>query len=129
MKREAKSYGAFAHEDIAAGLKERISSGPRLKRIIGLVSCFKKKLHECIRRNRSAKELDHTKEHSVPLDLERIKMAKKEIIRSVQRRHFGEEFISLGKEKCLKSCRCIVKLNLFTDDDTILRVGGRTQIC
>ena len=102
MKREAKSYGAFVHEDIVAGLEERISSGPILKRIIGLVFWFKKKLRECIRGNRSAKELDGTKEHSVPLDLERIKMAKKEIIRSVQRRHFGEEFISLGKRKMFK---------------------------
>ena len=46
----------------------------------------------CIRGNRSSKNFDHTKQHfSVPSDLEGIKMVEKEIIRSVQRRHFGEE--------------------------------------
>ena len=53
----------------------------------------------------------------MPLDLEGIKMAEKEIIRSVQRRHFGEELISLGKGKCLKSCSSIVKLDPFIDDE------------
>ena len=127
LRREAKSYAAFLHEDIVAGLEERISSWPRLKRIIGLVLCFKKKLLDCIRGNRSAKELDHTKQHSVPLDLQGIKMAKKEIIRSVQRRHFEEVSISQGKGKCLKSCSSIVKLDPFIDDERILRDGGRIQ--
>ena len=54
-------------------------------------------------------------------------MAEKEIIRSVQRRHFGEELISLGKGKCLKSCSSIVKLDPFIDDEGILRVGGRIK--
>ena len=63
----------------------------------------------------------------MPLDLEGIKMAEKEIIRSVQRRHFGEELISLGKGKCLKSCSSIVKLDPFIDDEGILRVEGRIK--
>ena len=126
LRREAKSYAAFVHEDIIGGLEETISSWPRLKRIIGQVLCFKKKLLDCIRENRSAKELDHTKQHcSTTLDLEEIKMAEKKIIRSVQRRHFGEELISLGK--CLKSCSSIVKLDPFIDNEGILRVGGRIQ--
>ena len=58
--------------------------------------CFKKKVLDCIRGN--TKELEHTRQNSVPLDLEGIKMAEKEIIRSVQRRHFGEKLISLEKE-------------------------------
>ena len=81
LRSEAKSYAAFVHEDIVASLEERISCWPRLKRIIGLVLCFKKKLLDCIRGNRSHKELDHTKQHcSVQLDLEGIKMVEKEII-------------------------------------------------
>ena len=44
------------------------------------------------------KKSSHTKQYSVLLDSETIKMAEKEIIRSVQRRQFGEELISLGKE-------------------------------
>ena len=127
LRRENKSYAAFVHEDIAAGLEERISSWPRLKRIVALVLCFKKKVIDWIRRNSSIKELDHTRQHSMLLDLERIKMTEKEIIRSVQRRHFGEELISLGKGKCLKSCSSIVKLDPFIDDEGILRVGGRIK--
>ena len=127
-RREARSYAAFVYEDIVAGLEERISSWPRLKRIIGPMLCFKKKLLDCIRENRSTKELDHTKQHcSVLLDLEGIKMAEKEIIRSVQGRQFGEELLSLGKGRCLKSCSSIVKLDQFIDDEGILRVGGRIQ--
>ena len=116
LRREAKSYSEFVHEDILGGLEERTSSCLRLKRIIGLILCFKKKLLDCIRGNRSAKELDHTKQHcSAPLDLEGIKMAE-EIIRSVQRRYFGGELISLGKERCWKSGSSIVKLDPFIDD-------------
>ena len=54
-------------------------------------------------------------------------MTVKEIIRSVQRRHFGEELISLGKGKSLKLCRNIVKLDPFIDDEGILRVGRRIK--
>ena len=125
LRRETKSYAAFVHEDIVVGLEERISSWPRLKRIIALVSSFKKKVCNCIRRN--TKELDHTRQYSVPLELEGIKMAEKEIIRSVQTRRFGEELISLGKAKYLKSCSSIVKLDPFIDDEGILRVGGRIK--
>ena len=82
-----------------------------------LVLCFKKKLLDCIRGKMSAKELDHTKQYSVPLDLEGINMVDMEIIRSVQRRHFGHDLISLGKGKCLKSCSSIVKLDPFIDDE------------
>ena len=60
---------------------------------------FKKKVLDCIRGNSSTKELDHTRQHSMPLDWEGIKMGEKEIIRSVQGRHCGEEFISSGKGK------------------------------
>ena len=54
-------------------------------------------------------------------------MAEKEIIRSIQRRHFGEELISLGKGKLLNSCSSIAKLDPFIDDEGILRVGGRIK--
>ena len=54
-------------------------------------------------------------------------MAEKEIIRSVQRRHFGEELISLAKGQCFKSCSSMVKLDSFIDGEGILRVGGRIQ--
>ena len=54
-------------------------------------------------------------------------MLEKEIIRSIQRRYFGEELIYLGKGKCLKSCSSIVKLDPFVDDEGILRVGGKIK--
>ena len=49
------------------------------------------------------------------------------MIRSVQRRCFGEELISLGKGKCLKSCSTMLKLDLFIDDQGRLRVGRKIQ--
>ena len=95
LRREARLYAAIVHEDIIESLEEIISSWPRLKRIIGLVLCFKKKVLDCIRGSMSAKELNHTKQHcSALLDLEGIKMLKEEIIRSVQRRYFGEDLIT-----------------------------------
>ena len=127
LRRETKSYVAFVHEDVVAGLEERIPSWPILKRIVALELCFKKKVLDYIRGNSSTKELDHTRQHSMTLDLEGIKMAEKEIIRSVQRRHFGEELFSLGKGKCLNSCSSIVKLDPFIDDERILRVGRRIK--
>ena len=59
--RKAKSYAAFVCEDIVAGLEEKISSWPRLKRIIALVLCFKNKELDCIRGDRSTTELNHTR--------------------------------------------------------------------
>ena len=121
-----KSYAEFVHEDIIEGLEKRISSWPRLKKVIGLVLCFKKKLLDWIRESMSAKGLDHIKYHcSAPLDLEGTKMLEKEIIRSFQRRYCKEELISLGKQKCLNSCSNIVKLDPFIDDKGILRVGEK----
>ena len=128
LRRESRSYAVIVHEDIIEGLGESISSWPRLRRIIGLGLCFKGKLLDCIRGTMYAKKLNQTKQHyNVTLDLEGIKMSEKEIIRSVQRRYFGEELNSLGKRKCLKSCSSIVKLDPFIDDEGILRVGGRIQ--
>ena len=63
-------------------LEERIPSSPRLKRIVALVLCFKKKVLDFVGVNRSVK-LDHRRQHIVPLDLEGIKIAEKEKIRSV----------------------------------------------
>ena len=84
LRRETKSDAAFVHEVIPVGLEERISSWPRLKRIIDLVLCFKQTLFDYIRGNRSVEELDPTKQHSVLLALDGIKMAENEMIRSVQ---------------------------------------------
>ena len=111
--RKPKSYAAFVHDNIVACLEERISYWPRLK--MSLVWGYATRRSHW--RNRSVKELDHTKQHSVLSDLEGI--------RSNQKRHFGQELISLGKGRCLKSCSSIVKLDPFIDDERIFRVGGR----
>ena len=84
-------------------------------------------MFDCIRENSSTKELDHTRQHSLSLDLEGIKMAEKEIMRSVQRKHFGEKLISLGKGKCFKPYSSIVKFDPFIGDEGTLRVGGRIK--
>ena len=65
LRRVAKSYATFVHDDIIESLEERIASWPKLKATIVLVLFFKKKLFNCIRGNRSTKELDQTKQHLV----------------------------------------------------------------
>ena len=60
------------------------------------------------------------------MKLEGIKVAEKEIIRFVHRRHFGEELIPLRKRKPLKPCN-IIKLDPFNEDEYILRIYGRIQ--
>ena len=55
------------------------------------------------------------------MKLEGIKVAEKEIIRSIQRRHFGEELIPLRKRKPLKPCN-IIKLDPFIEDEYILKI-------
>ena len=73
LKKEAKSYAAVTHEDITGYIEGRISSWHRLKRIIALVLCFKKRLLNCIIKDRSSKEKYCTNNHySTPLDIEAI---------------------------------------------------------
>ena len=102
LRREAKSYATFVDGDIVVGLEEIISSGSRLKRVIGLVLCFKKKLLDCIRGNRSVKKLNHIKQHSVPLDLEGIKMVEKENDQICPEKTFWRRINILGKRKMLE---------------------------
>ena len=46
-------------------------------------------------------------------------------MKSVQQRYFKEEIMRLHNENSLKSSSKILKLNLFLDQDGILKVGGR----
>ena len=125
LKKEAKSYAAVIHEDIIGYIEGRMSSWHRLKRIIVLVLCFKKRLLNCIIKDRSSKEKYYTNNHcSPPLDIEAIRLAEMEIIKSVQRRHFGEEIISLEMKRPLKSSSSILKLDPFMDSEEVRRVGG-----
>ena len=43
--------------------------------------------------------------YSAPVDLEGMKMVEKMIIKSVQRRHVGEELISRHEQVCLMRLR------------------------
>ena len=61
LKREVKLYALFVPDNIVAGLEEKISSWPRLKVIVVLVLCFKKKVLDYIRGNKSTKELNRTR--------------------------------------------------------------------
>ena len=99
-----------------------------MKRTIALVLCFKKRLLNCIIKDISSKEKCHTNNHcNTPLDIEAIRLADMEIIKSVQRRHFGEEIISLEMKRSLKSSSSMLKLDPFIDSEGVLRVGGRIQ--
>ena len=62
-------------------------------------------------------------------NLEELKRAEKDVIKSVQQRHFKEEIMALHNGNSLKSSSKIVKLDPFLDQDGILKVGGRIGKC
>ena len=109
-------------------IEGRISSWHRLKRIIALVLCFKKRLLNCIMKDRSSKEKYYINYHcGTLLNIEAIKLAEMEIIKSLQRRNFGEEIVSLEMKRLLKSSSGILKLDPFMDNEGVFRVGGRIE--
>ena len=62
-------------------------------------------------------------------NLEELKRAEREVIKSVQQRHFRKEIMVLGNGNYLKSSSKILKLDPFLDQDGILKGGGRIRKC
>ena len=62
-------------------------------------------------------------------NLEELKRAEREVIRSVQQRHFKKEIMVLGNGNYLKSSSIILKLDPFLDQDGILKVARRNRKC
>lgn len=62
-----------------------------------------------------------------PFSLKELRSAENFLIRSVQRGEFKEEILMLRKGKHVASNSKLASLNVFIDDNDVLRVGGRLK--
>ena len=84
-----------------------------------------KSLQHIKRRNQDFKGVDSINSHNRLFNLEDLKRANKELIKSLQQRQFKEEITTLHNRKSLKSLSRILKLDPFLDQDGILKLWGR----
>ena len=131
LKRKTKSFAAAVvqQEDVIGYLEERIPIWSKFKRIITLLLCYKRKLLQHIRSKKGWKGANTINCNDRLFNLEELKIAEKEVIKSVQQRHFKEEIMALHNGNSLKSSSKIGKLDLFLDQDGMLKVGGRIGKC
>ena len=130
LRKETKSFATVVkQEDIIGYLEERISNWSKFKRIIALLLCYKRQLLQHIRSKQGWKGSDSINCNSRLFNLEELKGAEKEVIKSVQQRHFKEEIMALHNGNSLKSSSKIVKLDPFLDQDGILKAGVRIGEC
>ena len=131
LKRETKSFAAAVvqQEDVIEYSEERISKWSKFKRIIALLLCYKRKLLQHITSKEGWKGANTINCNDRLFNLEELKSAEKEVIKSVQQRHFKEEIMAFLNGNSLKSSSKIIKLDPFLDQDGILKVGRRIGIC
>ena len=131
LKRETKSFAVAVvqKEDVIEYLEEKISSWSKFKRIISLLLCYKRKLLQHSRIEKGWTGTNSINCNDRLFNLEELKRAEKEVIKSVQQRHFKEEIIALHNGNSMKSSSKIVKLDPFLDQDGILKVGRRIGKC
>ena len=131
LKRETKSFAAAVVQqgDVIEYLEERISNWSKFKRIIELLLYYKRKLLQHIRSKKGWKSANTINCNDRLFNLEELKRAEKEVIKSVQQRHFKEKVMALHNGNSLKLSSKIIKLDPFLDQDGILKVGGRIGKC
>ena len=61
------------------------------------------------------------------ITVQELEAAENEIWRHIQRKYFGEVHDALEKEKQIPRRDNLRKLNLFLDEDNLIRIGGRLQ--
>ena len=111
-----------------ANTERRVSSWAKLKRIVGYVLLYKKKLLQyCSKRNSTQIEEPNRKVHcdENQLDMVLIQKAEHQIIRASQRRHLDDEIKLMERSKCIKKSSSISKLDPNIDGNGLLRVRGR----
>ena len=131
LKRETKSFAVAVvqKEDVIEYLEERISNWSKFKRIVALLLCYKRKLLQHIRSKKGWKDANVINCNDRLFNLEELKKAEKEVIKSVHQTHLKEEILALHNGNSLKSSSKIIKLDPFLDQDGILKVGGRIGKC
>ena len=118
---------------------ERFSSWYQLKRFIAWVLRYRAKLRVAVKQKRAGHAMKTVERKLVPISLDELKTAEREILKQVQRECFQDEFAALvgidsanaavangehkGKRRIKKSSK-IIKVDPRVMDG-LLRVGGR----
>ena len=119
IKKDIKVCAIFKNKGIIDHLSEKVPSWSKMKRIIAIALCYKKRLLQ------KKKGIDIHDRQTGLVSLEDIQSAEREIIKSVQEGYFKDEIEALKKKQRLKASSCIIRLDLFMDSEGLLRVGGR----
>ena len=126
VKREAK--GCATRTDIATNalnrIFERISSWYRLKKFVAWMMRYKEHLKKQRTRRKEGKStILQNGNKLIPLSVEEMDLAEKDILKNLQRESFPEEVMS---PRLIKKSSTIVKLDPKMVDG-LLRVGGRLR--
>ena len=92
-----------------------------------MLLCYKRKLLQHIRSKKDWKDANVINCNDRLFNLEELKKAEKEIIKSVHQTHFKEEILALHNGNSLKSSSKIIKLDPFLDQDGILKVAEKLE--
>ena len=92
-----------------------------------MLLCYKRKLLQHITSKKGWKGVNIINCNDRLFNLEELKRAEKEVIKSARQRHFNEEIMALHNGNSLKSSSKIIKLDPFLDQDGILKVWRRIE--
>ena len=128
LKRGVKGNANQIVDDVLANTERRVSRWAKLKRIVGYVLLYKKKLRQSSSKgNPTQKEEPNRKVHcdKNQLAMVLIERAEHQIIKAGQRRHFSDEIKLMESNKCVKKSSSIYNLDPYIDGNGLLRVGGQ----
>ena len=80
LKKEVKTCAAVVRKNFVQQLEERISCWSKMKRVVALVLCYKKKLQERIKKKQQIEENGESSNTDNLCSLEELKAAEEEII-------------------------------------------------
>ena len=106
IKKDIKVCAIIKNKNIIDHLSEKVSSWSKMKRIIAIALCYKKRLLQSAQKK---KGVDIDDRQTGLVSLEDIQSAEREIIKSVQG-FFKDEIEALKKKQRLKASSCIIIL-------------------
>ena len=124
IKKDIKVCTIIENKGIIAYLSENVSSWSKMKRIMAVALCYKRRLLQSVQKKKGINIDDR---QTGLVSLEDIQSAEKEIIKSVQEEYFKDEIEALKKKQMSKASSCIVRLDPFMDSKGLLRVGRRIR--
>ena len=105
LRREAKGNAIQIVDDVLANTERRVSSWAKLKRTVGCLMLYKKKiLQSCNKGDPTQKEEPNRKVHcdKNQLDIVLTQREDHQVIRVSQRRHFSDEIKFMERNQCIK---------------------------